>query len=94
MKFTLKKIGGGFHPIVKLKVNGKKTTALIDTGANITVAKKTQRIRFRFGGKTFAGIVRKYNLPYAHYDLIIGNDVLLETGVIINYQKKEILFKK
>ena len=92
MKFTIKKVGGGFHPVIDVKLNGRKVKALIDTGANITCSDFEINGTVIIGKHIFKGTIKGYKLPN-NYELIIGSDILVKTGAIINYRNNTIVFK-
>lgn len=98
MKFKLIKIGGGYHPIIDIIFNGSKTQALIDTGANRSIVTKGQIIApsiIEIAGYEFSiptDYVKSY--PIHSVEAIIGTDILIKLGAIINYQNKTIIFKK
>jgi len=96
MKFKFVKIGGGYHPLIDIKLNGKKCKALIDTGANCTIlTTENGQAELEING-TFYLIPTKYKkeYPIKNVLIILGNDILIREGAVIDYPKKEIIFTK
>jgi hypothetical protein len=96
MKFRLLKIGGGYHPVIRVVLNGRECNALIDTGANRTVLTNPagdayliiNKINYLISGDW----VKSY--PDPSVMVIIGNDILIREGAVINYPKQQIVFIK
>lgn len=92
--FTLKPIGGGFHPVITAYINGTPVEALIDTGANITLHNMEHDVvegELRIGLMTCNVKLRKYEIV-GGYKLLIGSDLFAKTGAVIDYVNKKIMF--
>jgi predicted aspartyl protease len=98
MKFKLTRIGGGYHPIIDIKFNGRKAKALIDTGANRTIITKGQIVTpaeiqiDKYFFKVSTDYVKSY--PMQDVEAIIGTDIFTKLGAKINFKNNTIVFKK
>jgi hypothetical protein len=89
--FTIKPIGGGFHPVITAYLNGMAVEALIDTGANVTVAKEQIEGQMRVGTIVVNVKLKQYDIP-GNYQLLIGSDFMVKTGAVIDYTTKTMTF--
>lgn len=92
--FTLKPIGGGFHPVITAYLNGKAVEALIDTGANVTLQDidcSPIEGQLRVGTIVVNVKLKQYDIP-GDYQLLIGSDFMVKTGAVIDYNAKTMTF--
>lgn len=96
MKFTLKKIHGGYHPIIYCILNGEKVEALIDTGANISChgfeTSDPVHATIKMGSMVVGCTLPHYKIPGTKYLLLIGSNLLLKAGAVIDYRNRKITF--